>query len=881
MWIQMREWWSKLRALLAGRRAVTGDLDEEVRANLDLAIEENLERGNSLEDARAAALRHFGNLTLAKEDAREAWTFPRLESFLQDVRYGLRGMGCAKGFSLLVILTLALGIGATTAIFSVAYSALLLPLPYPAGERLVWLGEATPKAGGISVTWINYRHWRGENHSFEDMAMFRTDHSTLTGRGEPVLTFNGLVTAGFFRLLGLHAVMGRVFSDADDRVGAPPTVVLGHGFWAGKLGGDSSIIGSTLALNGRPYEVIGVLPPGPEYFGKPVDLYLPLGALQQPVNRAQHGSMRALARLKPGLTLTAARADLNAIMQRLAQADPGPESDHTAYAEFLAQVNTKDSRPTLLILLGAAGLVLLIACANVASLLLARGAARTSEIAIRAAIGAGRTRLIRQLLTESLLMAVLGGLAGLLLARACLRILVAMRPPNIPRLAETGLYGEVLLFAAGVTLLTGVLVGLAPVFLVCRFDLTSSLKDNSRFMTGARGGQALRGALVVAEIAVTLVLCFASGLLLRSLIAAQTGYPGFEQSHVLALELVLPASGYKEPQAVENFYERLTRELRGLPGVIDVGSVHCPPSAGDCGDWFYSVLGKPQPAKGEVPIALFNMADPDYFRTLRIPIREGRAFKDTDRKAAPQVAIVNEEFARTWWPAASAVGQRIKFGGPYLDGPTFEIVAVAGNVSQMGLDTESWPEVYLPMAQSAQEAMVVMIRTSREPGLLANAVRRRVFQIDRNLPIQRLRPFEQSLAATLERRRFITALLTVFAGLAMILAAVGIYGLLSYWVRAQEADIAIRMSLGAEPGAIVRWVSSHVLRLAAAGIALGALAGWIALGWIRSLLFGVSASNPVNMIAAVAAVAGIALLASAVPAWRAARVDMARKLHRA
>lgn len=314
-----------------------------------------------------------------------------------------------------------------------------------------------------------------------------------------------------------------------------------------------------------------------------------------------------------------------------------------------------------------------------------------------------------------------------------------------------------------------------------------------------------------------------------------------------------------------------------------MGAVYCPPSGGDCGDYFYSVLGQPQPARGEVPLSLFNSADPDYFRTMRIPIRDGRTFAETDRRSAPMVAIVNEELARRWWPKQSAVGQRIKVGGPYMDGPILEIVGVAANVSQMGLDTTAWPEIYQPPAQSfvPSNVMVIMLRSTGDPGSLTNAVRRRVFAIDRNLPIQSLRPFEQTLGATLDRRRFITTLLAVFAGLAMLLAAVGIYGLLNYWVRVREADIAIRMTLGAERGAIVRWVSGHVLRLVVAGIALGALGGWMTLGWMRSLVFGISAQNPANMFAAVAVVIGIALLASAIPAWRAARVDLARKLHRA
>ncbi|MGI8741199.1 MAG: ADOP family duplicated permease [Bryobacteraceae bacterium] len=870
--------WSKLLWLLT-RQNPARDLDEEIGANLELEVQDHLESGMSPEQARAAARGHFGNVTLTKEKARDAWTFPRFESLLQDVRYGLRGIGRSKAFSLLVILTLALGIGATTAIFSVVYTALLRPLPYPAGERLVWLGESTAKAEGISVTWVNYQHWRRENHSFEDMAAFVTGHFTLTGRGEPLLTRAGIVTPSFFRLLGMRPVLGRTFSEAEDRPGMPGTVVLSHAFWAGKLNGDPGVIASTLNLNGRPYQIVGVLPPGPEFFGQSMDFYLPLGLSKgNTVDRSQHGSIRALGLLKPGIPLAVGRADLDLIMERLAQVDPGPENDHRAYGEFLADSNTKDIRPTLLLLMGAVALVLLIACTNVASLLLARGAARTREIAIRTAIGAGRTRLVRQLFTESLLMAASGGLCGVLLAYWGLRTLVHMAPRGIPRLAETGLDLQVLLFAAGITFLTAVLVGFAPVFAAGKLDVSSALKDNSRSATGSKRGKSFRGVLVVAEIAITLVLCFASGLLIRSLVTAQTANPGFAADNLLALELILPGSSYKTPEAVASFYNRLTRDLRALPGVTDVGAVNCPPSSGGCGDWFYSVLGKPRPAQGEVPVSLFNMADPDYFRSMKIPIREGRAFQDTDRAGGPLVAVVNEEFAHQWWPNESAVGRRIKFGGPYLPGPLFEIVGVAGNVSQMGLDTKPMIEIYRPFAQSPQEAMVVMIRSSGDPGALATAVRRRVAELDRNLPIQSLRPFERTLAASLERRRFITLLLSLFAVLAMILAAIGVYGLLNYWVRVREAEIAIRMALGAERGIIVRWVSRKAFRLAAAGITIGVLGGWAASRWMESLVFGVSAQNAATMIGAAAVVITIAMLASIVPTWRATQVDTVQKL---
>ncbi len=874
----MLAWWSKTRAAVGGRRELSSDLDEEVRAHLQLEVEDRIAAGMSREEALTAARKHFGNLTSTKEKAREAWSFTAFETFLQDIHYALRGIRRSKAFSLVVILTFALGIGPTTAIFSVVYTALLSPLPYPSGERLVRLEESTPSAEGISVTWLNFLEWREQNHSFEDMAAYEQMRLTMTGRGYAESTAAGVVSSSFLPLLGNRALLGRMFSEQDERPGAPPAVVLSHAFWASRLGGEAGVLGSALDLDGRAYQIVGVLAPGPDFFPKPVDYYVPLEAFEGgTVNRAKHGSIRVLARLKPGATLQAARADLNSIMQRLAQSDPGPENDHKAYGEFLAESNTHEIRPVLLMLMAAVGLVLLIACANVASLMLARGAARGREIAIRSAIGSGRMRLVRQLLTESLVYAMIGGAAGVMLAYWCLRALVSLAPGQVPRLAETGLNLQVLLFAAAITILTGLATGSAPVFAIAKVDLANTLKTDSGRRGGTQAGQSLRSLLVIGEIAVTLVLCFGAGLLLRSLIAAQTSYPGFTADHLLELELVLPKSTYPTNHAIRSFLDKLSRELRALPGVTEIAMVKSPPSAGDNGDWFYSALGKPQPARNDVPISLFNAVTPGYFRIMRIPVRQGREFRDSDSAAGPLVAVINENLARKWWPGASAVGKQIKVGGPYLKGPVLEIVGVAGDVSQMGLDEEPLPEIYQPFSQSASDAVSVMIRSSTDTGLAA-AVRQRVAALDRDLPIQRLRPFEQRLATTLERRRFVTLLLALFAALAIFLAGVGIYGLLTYWVRVREIDIGIRMALGADPAAIVRWVTAQALRLAMAGVVTGTAAAWLASRWMESQVFGISPHNPATLAGAVLAILGLALLATAVPAWRATRVDALHKL---
>ena len=877
----MREWWAKIRRIAGGRKELAADLEAEIAAQLECEIEENLARGMPPEVGYAAAHRRIGNVTRIQERARDVWSFPRLETIYQDLRQGLRGMRRSPGFAMVVVLTLALGIGANTALFSVVNAVLLRPLPYPASARLVWLGESDPKAEGISVTWVNYQQWRKNNHSFEEMAGFHTAHFTLTGRGEPLLARAGIVTSGFFPLLGAHPLLGRVFGPQDDRPGARATAVLAYQFWVRKLGADRDVVGTSLILNGQPYEVTGVLPSEFSYFPQPVDFYLPLYRMEGEItDRAHHGSMRLLGRLKPGVTLASALQDLNGIMRHLAETDPGPESRHTAYGVLLSDYLTQDARPTLWLLLSAVALVLLIACANVASLLLARSTERMREMAVRAAIGAGRARLIRQLLTENLLLAAAGGAGGALLAQWGVRALIAVGPRDIPRLAEAGFDWRVLLFAATLTLVTGLATGLAPVFAAGKLNLVSALKDSSR-ATAGRSGHAFRSGLVVAEIALTLLLVFAAGALLRNLIAAQTVNPGYDPQHVLALELVLPSSSYPTAQSLQMFYGGLEQDIRSLPGVQSVGAVLCPPTEGDCGDWFYSVLDRPAPQPAEVPISLVNFADRDYFATMRIPLREGRGFNADDRPDTPKVAIVNQTFARKWWPRESALGHQIKSGGPYRKGPIYQIVGVAGDVSQMGLGTAPYPEIYLPFTQTPAEAAVVMIRTTGDPQALASAVRRRVGARDRDLPIQSLRPFSQEVVESLAARRFSALLLALFAALAMTLAAVGIYGLLNYWVRVREDEIAIRMALGAPRAAIVKWAGRQALRLSVTGAGIGALGAWAASRWLAGLVAGLPVPAFETLVYAAAAVVIIATLAAALPVWRATNVNAVEKLRHA
>ena len=877
----MREWWSKLRRA-AWRHTLDEELAEEMRAHADLMTDDNLARGLSAEEARAAARRSFGNMTAVQERAREAWRFPRFESLLQDLRYGLRAVRQAPGFSLVIILTLALGIGVNTAIFSVVYSVLLRPLPYPFGERLVMLGEDAGKATGISVTWINFQHWRAENRTFEDMAaLIGGIDLTMTGRGEALLTHGALVTSNYFHLVGAQPIEGRLLTADDDRTGAPPAVLLTYDFWTKRLGSDPRAVGSSLALNGKTYTIVGILRPDSWPFLLGRDYYLPLRPTErQTLNRNAHGSTRGVGLLKKGVTVAQAKADLDGIMKRLALSDPGPESDHRAFAQFVIERTTSNIRPTLLVLMGAVGLVLLLACANVASLLLVRGASRSREMAIRSAIGAGRMRLARQLFTENLILSGIGGVCGIALAAWCLRVLVLTGPKELPRLAEIRLDLPVLLFAAGAAIFVGLLAGLAPVLVAARADLAASLKEGSQGAGTGPRSQTFRNGLVAAEVAITLVLSFASGLLIRSLITAQTTYPGFDPRGLLALELQLPNTRYKTDALVLEYYSELQQELQGTPGIESTAAVGYPPSMGYFGDGWYSILDRPAPPRENVPLTRFNIADIGYFRVMHMRLLAGREFSGEDRAGAPPVAVINEELARTWWPSPQqAIGHLLKMGGPYMEGPTLQIVGVVGNFSQDGLDRKPDPEVYSAFQQQVSRAMVVVMRTARDPGALIPAVRQQVAKLDASVPIRSLRPFESWLSASLDRRRFTTLLLAVFAGLAMVLAAVGIYGVLNYWISVRHREIAIRLAIGAPRAAILGWGAAHALHLVTAGMMAGALAGLGASRWLKSLVFGVSEHNSIIMLAAAAMVLGMAALAAGFPLWRATRVDVVRNLH--
>jgi putative ABC transport system permease protein len=800
-----------------------------------------------------------------------------VQTLWQDLRYALRMLAKAPGFAAVAILTLALGIGANTAIFSVIDSVLLKSLPYPQADRLVVLDEHELHAEeNLSVAWPNFLDWRDQNRSFLAAAGYRQDHFSFSGPHEPVLLRGGQVTAPFFSLLGGKPLLGRTFTDAEDKPGANRTVVLGYSLWRNRLGGDPEILGKSVTLGDIPYAVIGVMPPDFRFFQQAEDFYIPLGlegSNPGRTDRGNHEGIRVLARLRPGVSLAGARAEMDTIMRRLEQQYPKTNSGIRSSIMTLYETRYADVRPVLFTLLAAVGFVLLIACANVANLLLSRAAARQKEFAIRAAIGAGRLRVLRQLLTESVLLSFLGGALGLLVAFWAMDPLLRIAPQNIPGLAETKLNAGVALFTFVVSIFTGIIFGLAPALHASRQDLNSALKDGGHGATTGRSRQRLRAGLFVSEVSLALVLVIASGLLVRSLFKALGVNPGFNAGHVLALDVILPHAKYGTVEQDRTFFARALERIRALPGVRSASAALCPPIVGTCWESVYVVAGLPVPRQSELPTSVFNVAELEYFRTMEIPLIEGRYFTEADNADTPKVIVINQTLARQWWPHESALGKRIKQGWPQGRTPYREIVGVVGDLKQDGLDARQLPEVFLPAAQSPANSMTVVVRTATEPMSLAASVEKEIQAVDPDQPVARVQPMTQYMNESLERRRFSALLLAIFGALALLLAAIGIYSVMAYSVAQRTHEFGVRLALGAQPLDVLGLVVKNGLQLVLAGIGIGLVAAFGLTRLMNSLLFGVSEKDPVTFVGVTVLLCAVALAACYVPARRATRVD--------
>jgi putative ABC transport system permease protein len=792
-----------------------------------------------------------------------------MQTLSQDLRFGVRLLLKNPGFTLIAVMALTLGIGANSAIFSVVNSVLLRPLPYQESDRLVFLSERSPQLEGMSISYPNFKDWREQNQVFENIGVYRRQSYNLTGIGEPERLTGGIMSADLLAALRVKPALGRSFTNEEDKPGGTPVVLLSHGLWQRRFGGDPAIVNQTLTLNGVSYTVIGIMPP--DYrFPSRVELYAPVGQESGQAswqNRGNHPGLYGVARLKPGVTIEQARANMDAIAVNLEKQYPQSNMGNRASLTPMIDIIVRDVRPRLYVLLGAVGFVLLIACANVANLLLARATTRQREIALRTALGASRWRVVRQLLTESVLLAVIGGALGLLLAKWGVKAILAISPNSIPRAQEVGLDGRAVAFTVLISIVTGIVFGLAPALQASRLDLNESLKEAGRGSTGRRHW--FRSSLVVSEIALTLVLLVGAGLLIRSFYHLQKVDPGFISDNLLTFNVSLPQSKYStEPQRI-NFYDQVLLKIRALPGVEAVGMASGLPLGNNGWQSGFVIEGRPAPPPGQNPLTEVAYVSPDYFHAMRMTFLKGRNFSEQDIKSAPRVTIIDEEFARRHWPESDPIGQQIRVGG----NPT-TIIAIVRRVKMEGLATDSnRVQSYYPYQQNPLGGMTIVLRTKGDPAELATSARLQVQSVDKDQPIFLVQTMEQIWNDSIAPERLNLMLLIIFAGVALALAAIGIYGVMAYSVTQRTHEIGVRMALGAQRTDILKHVVGQGMLLVIIGIAIGLGTAFAVTRLMKSLLFGVSASDPMTFSAVAIMLALIALFACFFPARKAMKVD--------
>jgi putative ABC transport system permease protein len=887
--------YTRLYGLLRKDR-IEQEMEDEMRFHLLMRTRENIERGMRPDEAEREARRRFGNVGRIKDLARDIKGGGFMETLIQDLRFGLRMMLKNPGFTLIAVITLALGIGANTAIFSVVNGVLLRPLPYDEPERLLFVNEHGSSGGEMGISYPNFIDWRARNRVFERIGFFTSGGYKLTAGGETEGVSAGEVTADLFAALRVNAALGRVFTNEDDKPGATPVVLLSHGLWQRRFSGNPQVVGKSITLDGYLYTVIGV---APKEFSFPsgAELWVSAGlkAAHSPDwrLRGNRPNFYAVARLKPGVTLEQARADLDSIAANLEKQYPETNMGQRVRMIPLLENYVRNIRPALQILLGAVSFVLLIACANVASLMLARATARQKEMAVRAALGAGRMRIIRQLLTESILLALLGGGLGLAIGQWSVKIILAISPgTTIPRVGEIRLDNRVLLFTAAVSLFTGIFFGLLPAFQASRPNVQEALKKTGLPPRGAPGHKGrLRSGLLVAQIALTLALLVGAGLLIRSFQQLHRVALGFDYENLMTFGIECPPRKYPELERQIRLYQEVSQRLATLPGVQSVGlsSLRLPLSAGGWRTNFM-VEGEPALPPSQRPGMDASVVDASYFKTMKIPLLRGRWFNEHDDRshltqentkgmnaiqrlvAGLRSVIVDEEFARRYWTNGDAIGKRIRLGDSDA-GAVVTVVGIVGRVKMEGLSDESnRVQGYFPYLQFPFGPAIV-VRTQTAPETLIAAVRQEVRAIDSELQISNIRTMEQIRSKSIAPQRFNLALLGIFAGIALALAFVGIYGVMAYVVAQRTHEIGIRMALGASPGQALKLVVRQGMTLAGGGVMLGLVAAFGLTRLMKSLLFGVSATDPATFAAIPLLLAGVALIACYMPARRASKVE--------
>ncbi|MGA6958583.1 MAG: ABC transporter permease [Candidatus Acidiferrales bacterium] len=870
----------RLRSLFR-RRELDRELDEELRDHISRKTYEYVAKGMQPQEARRAALLEIRGVERCKEECRETRRIDWIQDLIQDLRYGLRVLAKSPGFSTIAIAILALGIGANVAIFSIVQAVLLKPLPFPDPGQLVFLSEAKPQNGITSAgaSYDNFNEIRAQKGVFSELAGFTTHQLTLTGRGEPAPADTGDVTPEFFTLLGTKPVIGRVFVPDDNKPGAPTAVILSESVWRDRFVADPNVIGSSVSLDHRPYTVVGVMPDEPSVIFSPrrIQFWIPIA--QDPlfgpwIPRQDLRWLAVIGRLHAGVSFAQAQSGMEVVAAQLAKKFPTENSGWVIRLQPLQRVIVGDVRTALLVLLGAVGLVLLIACANISNLLLARATSRGKEIALRIALGAGRARLVRQLLTESAVLGLTGGAAGILLAYWGVHALTSFLPEDIPQIHAIRVDASVLLFALALALFASFLFGLAPAFFALKSDVQATLKEGAAHSSETVASRFARGFLGAAEVALAMVLLVAAGVLLRSFAALASVNPGFSVTHLVKADIQLPQFQYSKPEQWVEFSDELLRRLQSEPGMHDCAiGLPLPLNAQGSAVLPFEIMDHAALPKGTPESADFVSVSPGYFHVMGIALRRGRAFNGQDVSSAPRVTIISETFARRYFANEDPIGKQLVFSFPPNPAVPRQIVGIVGDVRDVSIGQDPGPMMYAPFDQSPFWGAELVVRSELNVGSVAATIRHDVHQVDKDLPVTGVVSMSDLVATSVAQPRFRMWLLGSFALIALVLAAAGIFGVISYSVSRRTHELGIRITLGASPASVMRLIFSESARLVLIGLAVGIP---VALGlgrFLSNLLFGVRAADPATFTAVALLLFAVATLAAYVPARRATRVD--------
>jgi putative ABC transport system permease protein len=871
----------RLKSLFRGARAER-ELEEEIRNHFEFEVAQHLAAGRTLDEARAAARRAFGGAEQVKEACRDTRRVAFLSHAVQDLRYGVRMLRKHPGFAATTILTVALGIAATTAIFSIVYGVVLRPLPFGEPGRLAGIYCANLKSGftRMSVSGALHRDWRDRQHAFEEIAITRNvANFNITGAQEPERVLGARVSSNLFRVLGVQPLLGRTFRDGEDRIslddaGRAPIdiVILSHGLWQRRFGGDPNVLGAKLLLSGQPHTIVGVMGPDFQYPSREFALWVPLTIHPEELRLRIGYSFLAVGRLKPGVTFDQAQADMRTVRANLAREFPGSYRDIDVMVEPLIDSTVAAPiRTALYVLLGAVGCLLLIGCANLANLLFARALVRGRELTVRAALGAGRGRLLLQSLTELLPILCLGGTLGVAAALWMVNLLVRFLPAQMPRVESIGVNGPVLAFSGGTLLVTGLLAGLLPALQASRADLATSMKDDARGASAGRERARLRSLLVIAQVAAAILLLIGASLLVRSFVRLASVDPGFKPDNAISLLMAVPRAKYDTDPKIAAYTHRLVDRVKALPGVEAAGTVNrLPLGSGAIQTGGLQLEGSVLPDE-IIPSTDWRNTTPDYFRAVGIPLIAGRFYSDSDTDTSPRVGLIDERLARLAYPNGSPIGKRFRI--PLAGEPWGTIIGVVGHIRHDGLDVDPRPQVYWPQTQRTQDRLALVVRTKQDPAAMTTAIVAAIREVDGDQAVYDVQTMTEVVAQSLSHRWLNMMLLTLFAGVSLLLATIGIYGVIAYTASQRQREFGVRIALGAERRDIVRLVVGQGARLAAIGGIIGVAAALLVARVLEGLLYEIGTRDALSFAGATTLLLAIAIVASYVPARRASRSD--------